>query len=188
MSVGEDLNSRVAPLHECVPLLHEVFLLFRSPLPPFQKCGALMYASFHIRSVTMVLLCKSSSSRSSGNYLQLRFTVQVGTEGGAASIPCQAFPCLCGGMDPQAALLAGLCLGPPGASSRLLGSRSRCCVRGCCAGVSLAVSECGAVSWAATSPGSPICVHPLQGPGRALVSPENCWEWKQLRVCGSLCK
>lgn len=35
---------------ECVPSLRgKVFLLFRPPLPPFQKCGALVYASFIIR-------------------------------------------------------------------------------------------------------------------------------------------
>jgi len=35
---------------ECVPSLRgKVFLLFRSPLPPFQKCGAVVFASLIIR-------------------------------------------------------------------------------------------------------------------------------------------
>lgn len=83
--MGGDLSSSVVP----VPLYTNVspcsagrFSFYLDPLfLPSQNVVPLCMQALSSTSVTMVLLRKSSSSRSSWNYLQLGFTAQPGVAG-----------------------------------------------------------------------------------------------------------
>lgn len=124
VSVGRLKQQRGSSSPSCVSLLCSAFLLFRPPAAPLQKTlSPLCIRAFPSALVTMVLLCKNSSSCSSWNYLQLGFAVQPWDRGLCPSL-VQPFPvCVLGQVWRQRCLQGTAvpwCCGIP---SRFLGTR-----------------------------------------------------------------
>lgn len=121
-----DLNSSVAPvlLYISVSPCFAGFSFYLDlPFLPSKSAVPLCMRAFPSALVTMVLLCKNSSSCSSWNYLHLGFAVQLWDAGLCPSL-VQPFPvCVMGQLWRQHCLQGTAVSWSHGTSSRFLGTR-----------------------------------------------------------------